>query len=168
MDDTKIVSIAIDVACTAKELAVLGIKLLITTHHPLFYNVIANSKLKKFKMYSLSKTSEGLALATEGDAPFAYHIFTKDIIQKAVDEDSIERYHFNLFRALLEKTATFLGYERFDDCLKGDVKNKLVRTLHLNSHGKLSEMESRELSSEDKDIFVTAFNQFTREYKWGK
>lgn len=168
MDDTRIVGIAIDVAAMTKRLAEKGIKVLITTHHALFHNVIANSKVSGCKQFSLSKTNEGWQLKGQDDAPFGYHLHTRRLIQESIENDSIERYHFNLFRALLEKAANFLGYGQFEDCLRETNKEKFKRSLHLNSHGKLSEMESRELSVDDKELFIDTFNQFTEDYRWSK
>lgn len=172
IDDTKIIDIALDLMDITKRLATKDIKVLIMTHHALFYNVVANSTPKKpqnrkrYGLYNLSKTNRGLQLNKQGDSPFAYHLFTKAVIQDAISTNSVERYHFNLFRALLEKTANFLGYNNWGECLTDDNRNELARLLNVYSHSRLSEIESRELSSDEKDIFETAFDQFIQDFKW--
>lgn len=91
------------------------VKFLITTHHALFYNILVNSFKRiernrecKFKSYSLSKDNYIFNLSEQGDSPFAYHLSIKELINNAIDSNSIEKYHFNLFRNLLEKTSNFL------------------------------------------------------------
>jgi hypothetical protein len=43
----------------------------------------------------------------------------------------IYTYHFNLLRNVLEKTATFHGFNKFSDCIKveGDDADKSIHTL---------------------------------------
>ena len=172
IDDTKIIDIALDLVDITKKLAAKDVKVLIMTHHALFYSVIANAiprkpqQRREYGLYGLSKTDGSLNLAKQGDSPFAYHLFTKTVIQDAINNDSVERYHFNLFRALLEKTANFLGYNSWGECLNEDNRNEFARLLNIYSHSRLSEIESRELSSNEKDIFKTAFDQFIQDYKW--
>jgi wobble nucleotide-excising tRNase len=174
IDDTKIIDIALDLVDITKRLVAKDVKVLIMTHHALFYNVIANSiprrsqQRKKYGLYSLSKADDGLRLVGQDDSPFAYHLFTKTVIQDAINNDSVERYHFNLFRALLEKTANFLGYNSWGECLNEDSRNEFARLLNIYSHSRLSEIESKELSSNEKDIFKTAFDQFVQDYKWSR
>lgn len=171
MDDTRIVSIAVDLAEMVKKLAGKGIKVIVFTHHALFYNVLANcvpSKRNKYKLYQLAATADGLTLANipDKDSPFSHHLYAKMVIQEALDNGAIERYHFNLFRVLLEKTASFLGYSKWSDCLSADTGG-FERLLHLYSHGKLSELESRQVSQAEKNLFASTFNQFMQDYKWG-
>lgn len=91
------------------------IKFFITTHHALFYNVLVNSfgRLKRkgkceFESYSLCKKNNVYELENRNDSIFSYHLSLKETIQKAIRENSMEKYHFNLFRNLLEKTSNFL------------------------------------------------------------
>lgn len=107
MDDTRIVSLAVDIVDITKKLSRKGINILITTHHVLFYNVIANSlpkmyknKSTAYKRLSIAKNGEEIVIKSEGDSPFGYHLFTKKLLHEAVESGSIERYHFNMFRAL--------------------------------------------------------------------
>lgn len=174
MDDTRIVSLAVDIAEVTKRLTNRGVRVLTMTHHALFYNVIANLLPKKYKnksdaykRLSLAKSSQELVIKNEGDSPFGYHLFTKKLLQEAVDSGNIERYHFNMFRALLEKTANFLGCSGWGECLRDNNKENFKKLLHLNSHGKLSDMESKELALEDKALFAEVFSQFLEDYRWG-
>lgn len=170
IDDTKIITMAINLIDTIHSSKNKKLKFFITTHHALFYNVFFNSfkKNNEYKFYAniLSKNDAKLNLENQGDSPFGYHFVVKDEIQKAINTNSIKKYHFNLFRSLLEKTANFLGYKDWVDCISDDNKKEFIRLLHLNSHGKLSDLEYREVSNGDKILFQKIFNDFIKEFKW--
>lgn len=170
IDDAKIITIAIKLIGVIQSHQKNAIKFLITTHHALFYNVLVNSFKRNnecdFKSYSLFKDNYILKLSEQGDSPFSYHLSVKKIIQDAIQNNSTERYHFNLFRALLEKTSNFLGYDNWSDCIPDDNKQEFVRLLNLYSHSRLSDLESRELPGQDKAIFRETFNTFVENFKW--
>jgi hypothetical protein len=78
----------------------------------------------------------------------------------------IEKYHFNILRALLEKTANFLGYENWYSCIEWDNKQESTRLLNIYSHSRLSDLESNELSSRDKELFIEIFDEFIKKFKY--
>lgn len=173
IDDARIITIAIKLIETIQSCQNNAIKFFITTHHALFYNVIVNNFNKNardrkcsFKSYSLLKDNYIFRLSEKGDSPFSYHLSVKEIIQKAIESDSLEKYHFNLFRNILEKTANFLGYNHWTDCVAKDNRQKFIKLLNLYSHGKLSDLESRELSGDDKNLFKETFDNFMTHFKW--
>jgi len=147
---------------------------IITTHHPLFYNVLFNSigRIKKSEakkyFYILSKNSnETLSIEEQGhDSPFAYHLLVKIKIAEALESNGLEKYHFNLFRSLLEKTANFLGYRNFKDCISENRREEFGRIINLYSHGKLSEIENSTVSDKDKELFKETFNKFIETFKY--
>jgi hypothetical protein len=132
IDDTKVISIAFELARVINN-CTTDLNFLITTHHALFYNVIHNKNTFEDchkTNYLLSKTKEGYQLKKGKigeDSPFAYHIEIIKIIKEAIDQNDLQRYHFNLFRVLLEKTANFLGYEVWNDCLGEDLGDEIKR-----------------------------------------
>lgn len=170
IDDTKIITMAIKLIDAIQSYQNNAVKFFITTHHALFYNVLVNSFKRNntcnLKYYILLKDNYTFKLSDQGDAPFAYHLTVKAIIQNAIENDSIEKYHFNLFRNLLEKTANFFGYRNWDDCIIGENKKEFTKLLNLYSHGKLSELESRELYNEEKTLLRETFNAFIGNFKW--
>ena len=120
-----------------------------------------------FGSYNLLKTADGkLSLKNQNDSPFAYHLHTKKLLRDALSESRIERYHFNIFRALLEKTANFLGYTDWTQCIDEENREAFVKLLHTYSHGRLSDMEPNDLPAQDIDVFDRVFNRFVVEYKW--
>jgi len=171
IDDTKLISMVIDLIQMIDISQNKNLKFLITTHHALFYNVFFNTfKQKrdyKSKFHVLTKNDTVLKLSEQrSDSPFGYHFVVKNELQKAIETNAIEKYHFNLFRSLLEKTANFLGYNEWYDCILADNKHKFARLINHYSHGKLSELEYKDLSNEDKDLFKEVFNDFIEEFKW--
>lgn len=172
IDDTKIIAMAIKLIDTIRKYTGNEIKFLITTHHALFYNVLVNSfgRLKKkgkceFESYSVSRKNNAFELKNQGDSPFSYHLWIKEIIKAAINNDAIEKYHFNLFRNLLEKTSIFLGKNNWSDCIEaGENKEKLKHCLQIYSHSKLSELESSELPTEDKELLKETFATFIEQY----
>lgn len=170
IDDTKIITMAIELIKTIDSYEGNSVNFLITTHHALFFNILCNEYSRKsgFKLFPLllSKNTTGFKIEEQGDTPFAYHIAIKDEIQKAIDNKDIKKYHFNLFRGLLEKTANFLGYDKWHDCLEGEDKKEILRLVNLHSHGKLSDLESTHFPDEQKDLFKKVFNSFVETFKW--
>lgn len=171
MDDTKIITMAVKLYDLVSSRTSHQLKFLITTHHPLFFNVITNSFKKakgcSLKSYNLSRHYQDFVFSEEkDDSPFGYHLLLKELIDNAIKDGAIEKYHFNLFRNLLEKTANFLGYTHWTDCIPEKNKKEVSRMLNLYSHSKLSDVESKHLSIADKVLFQETFNAFIEDFKW--
>ena len=174
IDDERIISLAVKLYEIIKLYGSKEINFLITTHHALFFNVLFNffkrltkSDTKKY-IYILSKNDNVLTLESHNDdSPFAYHILIKNKLKEAIENDSLEKYHFNLFRTLLEKTANFLGYNHWSECIfKEKNKEEVKRLIDLYSHSKLSELESVSLKSADKELFIETFKTFIKDFKY--
>ncbi len=174
IDDERIISLAVKLCRTIKLNENRKINFLITTHHALFFNVLFNS-FKKFQKsdvkkycYILSKNGNIFILESQkDDSPFAYHILVKNKLKEAIKNGSLEKYHFNLFRTLLEKTANFLGYTDWGECIyKEENREEVKRLINLYSHSKLSELESGSLSNADKELFANTFNSFMEDFKY--
>lgn len=168
IDDTRIISLAIDLVETVKQLKELGIRVIILTHHALFFNVIKNMLGDKATSWSLSSSYEGVCRKDIKDSPFAYHLFAIKLIERAIENNAIERYHFNLFRAILEKTANFLGYKHYKSLLAGENREEIYRILNVYSHSRIAEMEPQDIPSDHKRIFADMFNEFLERYNWSK
>jgi hypothetical protein len=172
MDDTRIITVALElIKLIAKSNNQL--KFLITTHHALFFNVLhtggKNEKNWDRKNYVLSKSDTEFLLKSQGsESPFAYHHVAMAEIKKAKSDNDIKKYHFNIFRALLEKTANFLGYDHWKKCLEGgEHRDAFTKIIDHYSHNKLSDLEYRDLTNDEKKEFVEAFDFFIKKYDWG-
>jgi anticodon nuclease len=166
IDDTRIVSLAIDLVDTVNKLKELGLKVIILTHHALFFNVVKNIMGDKATSWSLSSSYEGICRKDIKDSPFAYHLFAMTLIKQAIENNTIERYHFNLFRAILEKTANFLGYKHYKSLLTGENKDETYRILNIYSHSRIADMEPQDIPSDHKNLFADIFNDFLKSYNW--
>lgn len=142
LDDNHLIQLAVDVAALIlKSEPDNGLKFVITTHNPLFYNVLFN-ELKNKACYML-KRAEGGGFSLEekqGDSnrSFSYHLHLKHTLEQAITSDKIERYHFTLLRNLYEKTASFLGYQKWSALLPDDQQLYLNRIIQFTSHSTLS------------------------------
>jgi len=140
LDENHLIELAVNLATLIKS-SQSGLKFIITTHNPLFYNVLYN-ELKKKDCYLLSLFEDGTFELEEkqGDSnhSFSYHLYLKQTIEQAVEQNNIQKYHFTLLRNLYEKTASFLGYQRWSALLPDDKQVYLNRIIQFTSHSTLS------------------------------
>lgn len=140
LDDNHLIEVAVNLAGLIKS-SQSDLKFIITTHSPLFYNVLFN-ELNNKTCYMLERFEDGSFSLTEkpGDSnkSFSYHLHLKQTIEQAIAENKVERYHFNLLRNLYEKTASFLGYPKWSELLPDDKQLYLSRIINFTSHSTLS------------------------------
>lgn len=170
MDDVRIVSVALALAELIKRASGLSLKFVITTHHALFFNVLFNSlRRNQNQAYVLQyETVAGWSLKKQSnDSPFSYHLGIVEDLQSAISTNAIERGHFNQFRALLEKTANFLGHSGgWGDLLTGPDAVLLTKVLNLYSHDRFSDLDSSEVAEEYKDALRGEFQEFLKTFRW--
>lgn len=143
------------------------VKFVITTHNPLFYNVLYNElnnadqdtkdKTKKSFKKRLEKLDDGTyMLHDSNDSPFSYHLFLLSELEKAIQTGNIKKYHYNFLRQILEKTSTFLGYKKWRELLTllpDDAHEAYYnRIINLCSHGKHSGEETSIIDDNDKRV----------------
>ncbi|WP_349741208.1 anticodon nuclease [Roseateles cavernae] len=140
LDENHLIELAVNLASLIKS-SQSDLKFIITTHSPLFYNVLFN-ELKNKVCYLLERFDDGSFALTEkqGDSnkSFSYHLHLKQTIEQAIAENRVERYHFTLLRNLYEKTASFLGHRGWSELLPDDQQLYLSRVLNFTSHSTLS------------------------------
>lgn len=170
MDDVRIVSVALALSELVKGAAQIDLRFVITTHHALFFNVLFNSlRRRRDRSYVLARGSDaGWSLARQlKDSPFSYHLAIIEDIQRAISANAIERTHFNQFRALLEKTANFLGHTGgWGDLLVGPDASLVTKVLNLYSHDRFADIDTYEVAAEYKEAFRGEFQKFLKEFKW--
>ena len=164
---------AIAIACDLANLLTTEgseIKTVISTHHSLFFNVLFNEfgrKVKNKRYFLHFKEPNNYALQDTSDTPFFHHIATISELKKVVESDKIFTYHFNALRSILEKTASFFGYDKIDKCIHGLEDEVLFeRALQLFSHGKYSIFDPQEMIGDNKDLFKRIFNGFITKYEF--
>jgi hypothetical protein len=168
LDENNLIELAVNLAELINS-SESELKFIVTTHNPLFYNVLYH-ELKKLKKYFLKKNEDGKYELYEqpNDSPFSYHLFLKNEIEKAIETGQIKKYHFNFLRNILEKTATFLGYDKWKDLIP-DVKGAreaYARRLNLYSHSKHSGYEAAEITDEDKRVLNYLMNKIKETYRF--
>lgn len=169
LDENKAVAVACDLGNLIKR-EDNKIKTVVSTHHSLFFNVMFNElrrKVKNKSYYLHSKDTETYTLQDTGDVPFFHHIAIISQLKQVVASDNIYTHHFNTLRSILEKTASFFGYDKIDKCIHGLEDEVLFeRALNLFSHGKYSIFDPREMGADNKDLFKRIFNGFLEKYEF--
>lgn len=190
LDDSHLIELAVDLAKLIKNSDYIegkGLKFIITTHSPLFYNVLHNElnndlknpikngnplwlyKRGQSQKYRLNKIAdETFELITSNDHPFSYHLFLLNELRKSINEKQIKKYHFNFLRNILEKTATFLGYTHWEYLLEktndGNPDPFANRILNLSSHSAHAGEEIADIEEKDKEKLIELVKFLTTKY----
>lgn len=142
------------------------VKAVVSTHHVLFFNVLCN-ELKKSRKYFLTRDASGGFLLSETDStPFLYHLSSLVDLHQAMQSGALYTHHFNMLRRVMEQTACFFGYAKWEECIKpapeADDPNQTgyKRVIDLMSHGDYSLYEPREMLPENKAHLSRALRQF--------
>lgn len=180
LDENHLIELAVDLAQLIKS-SESEIKFIITTHNPLFYNVLHNElnsddktknyKKKFFEKYRLEKQEDGTheLVIQPNDSPFSYHLYLKAEIEKAIETGQLHKYHYNFIRNILEKTSTFLGYEKWGDILpktdNGRPNPYEARVVNISSHSKHASEEVAPLTEDDKRVLMRLVKHIDKLYK---
>lgn len=176
LDENHLIELAVNLADLIKA-APSQLKFVITTHNPLFYNVLHNEldlkkQGKKEGCYLLERLEDGSfnLNVKYGDAnkSFSYHLHLKKVLEEAIAGNAVERYHFTLLRNLYEKTAGFLGYARWSDLLdtvEGS-KDAYVRAINTFTHSALSNEQVRDPSPAEKNTVKLLLENLVNNYAY--
>ena len=166
LDENHLIELAINITELIRK-SESKVKFIITTHNPLFYNVLYNElnnadqetkdKTKKSLKKRLEKLDDGTYLLHDSnDSPFSYHLFLLSELEKSIQSGNIKKYHYNFLRQILEKTSTFLGYKKWRELLTllpDDAHEAYYnRIINLCSHGKHSGEETSIIDDNDKRV----------------
>lgn len=171
LDDNHLIELAVNLAKLIKDS--YNLNFVISTHNPLFYNILYNElniKNKRGYCYMLAKNEDGTFELKEklGDSnkSFSYHLFLKHTIKEAIDNNNIQKYHFTLLRNLYEKTANFLEYPQWSDLLPDDKQAYYNRIIQFTSHSTLSNEEVAEPTEAEKRIVTFLFKHLVDNKYW--
>lgn len=160
------------------------IPVIVSTHHTLFFNVLYNEWKREQNIVCVLKKEyfnnrEKYILESTKDTPFFYHIDMLEKLIVDVNNKNIYRYHFPILRGILEKTASFLGYNNFGKCIEISeeekekyIDNKLseealhTRLINLLSHEKYSLLDYKEIVEDNKVLFKDALKLFLSKYNF--
>ena len=184
LDDNNAISVACDLAkllrrtSTRKDAEgkLAPIKVIFSSHHALFFNVMCNEVGRKIddapsvdhRRYFLHRPSSDGTYTLEAteDTPFFHHVATLAELQRAADPKNGKLYtfHFNALRSVMEKTASFFGHPSIAFCLKAlnnDEDRALFnRALNLLSHGAYAIHEPTEMGADNKELFRRILREF--------
>lgn len=168
LDENHLIELAVNLAVLIKS-SQSDLKFIITTHNPLFYNVLYN-ELKNKVCYLLERFEDGNFALTErhGDSnkSFSYHLYLKQILEKAIADNQVQKYHFTLLRNLYEKTASFLGYPKWSELLPDDKQAYLNRIIQFTSHSTLSNEAVTQPSEPEKKMVALLLNHLVTNYNF--
>lgn len=176
LDENHLIEIAVNIAELIKS-STSELKFIITTHNPLFYNVLYNelglknkNKEKSPCAYMLDRQEDGTFdfIPKFGDSNkiFSYHLFLKQTLEKAILTDSVQKYHFTLLRNLYEKTANFLGYPQWSELLPDNQQTYYNRIIQFSSHSTLSNETVAELTNRDKNTLKILLEHLIKNRYW--
>jgi hypothetical protein len=175
LDENHLIELAVNLAELITS-APPELKFIISTHNPLFYNVLhshlkLSDKRRKDGCYLLEALEDGTYnLSTKYGATnssFSYHLHLKKLLEDAVKNGRVEKYHFNLLRNLYEKTASYLGYEDWTDLLDtlpegGKGYHRLI--INMISHSRLSSEEATEPTEPQKQSVKLLLDNLVNNY----
>ena len=179
LDENHLIELAVDLAQLIKSNG-STVKFIITTHNPLFYNVLHNEfnsddgdyKKNWFNKYRMTKLDDGTyqLVNQPNDSPFSYHLYLKSELEKVIESGQLSKYHFNFLRNILEKTSTFLGYKKWGDLLPKNDDGKTnpyeARIINISSHSKHAGEEVADLTEDDKRVLCYLVNQINTTYRF--
>jgi len=173
LDENHLIQLAVDLAQLIKSNN-SEVKFIITTHNPLFYNVLYNEFNRKnyFEKYRLEKQEDGTyqLVVHPNDSPFSYHLHLMVEIERAVSTGQVHKYHFNFLRNILEKTSTFLGYTNWGELLPRTDNGKHnpyeTRIINISSHSKHAGEEVVALTDDDKRVLSYLIKQIKDMYRF--
>lgn len=152
LDENHLIELAIDLAQLIRS-SESDLKFIVSTHNPLFYNVLYN-EVKAKSGYILRRFEDGSFEIEDkkGDSnkSFSYHLYIKRLIEQAIEKNEVQRYHFTLLRNLYEKAANFLGYPQWSDLLPENKQSYSRLVMNFYSHRTLSNEEVAEPTEPEK------------------
>lgn len=144
------------------------VKVVLSTHHSLFFNVMYNEiKLKRKTFFLHSNGSLAYKLQDTDDTPFFHHIALLSELDMVSKSEVIHTYHFNGLRTVMEKAVSFFGYDKIDKVIHGLGDEVLFhRAVQLLSHGKYSIFAPSPMTDDTKDLFRKILKGFLDKYKF--
>lgn len=168
LDDNNVIAVAAHLSQLIKG---KDVKVIVSSHHTLFFNVFCNENGKSEQLFLQKRTSEDTYILKDTTkTPFFHHVALLKELKRASDVGDLYTYHFNILRNILEKTASFHGYKHFSSCIRkntGDSDDIIhKRMLDIMSHGNYSLFDPVMMGEENKDHFKRILDNFLEDYKF--
>ena len=167
LDENNAIAVAVHLAGMLKEHD--HIQAVISSHHTLFFNVLCN-EIQTAQRYYLGQEGKSWNLFNTGKTPRFYHVAMLKELNEAAQSGRLYTYHFTILRSIMEKTATFHGFNNVGDIIKREPDDEdgtlHFRYVQLLSHGGYSLFEPVEMLPENKEIFRKILRNFMRDYRF--
>lgn len=133
------------------------------------FEVVNEFSKKAYRHFLGNGAGAAYVLRDTGNTPFFHHVASLRELCEAADSGELRTYHFNVMRAIMEKTASFHGYGTFADCIRPDEdddpdKTLYARVVNIMSHGNYSLYEPVDMMDENKAIFRKVLNDFRKHF----
>jgi hypothetical protein len=166
LDEGNVVMVAHHLAQMLKD-SPRDVRVIISTHHVLFFNVLCN-EISKPRKYFLTRErrGRGFTIQETDSTPFLYHLSSLVELHRAERSGALYTHHFNMMRRVMEQTACFFGYDKWEECIKPESETVdpnqtgYKRVIDLMSHGDYSLYEPRQMMPENKEHLGKALRQF--------
>lgn len=120
LDENHLIELAINISCLIKE-SESDLKFIITTHNPLFYNILCNefSRLpkgcKKFRLEKMENNTHNL-YSQINDSPFAYQVHLIDKLESIFKQEiQIKEFLKEIKHGYKNKVKTILKKDKLND-----------------------------------------------------
>lgn len=174
LDDNNAVAVAVLLAEILKEGRQ---KVVISTHHALFYNALWNvckdsvKKRKDLGTLHLKRDGEDrYSISYTSDTPRFLHVAMLEELWNRAESGALYTYHFGMLRNVLERAASFHGYSNIEECFKNkDIQEEsplYSRMINILTHGNYSLYEPVEMMEDNKELFKQILSAFTKNYKF--
>lgn len=173
LDENHLIQLAVDLAQLIKKSDVQnGLKFVITTHNPIFYNVLYNEFNRSASCHMLDKQEDGtfdlMSKGGDSNKSFSYHLHLKKTLEKAIANNEIEKYHFTLLRNLYEKTGSFLGFPGWKELLPENKEGYYNRIMQYTSHSTLADETVAEPTPYEKQTVKLLLEHLIDNYSFWK
>ena len=159
-------------------------KIIITTHHIGLATILSDwlskgekadkfkakrkKETNKYKISILENTEEQYELSNPRNSVLLYHLRVLQILDTAIQEDSLEVYHLALLRQILENIASFLGVGQFQYVLQQigftEESGRMADIINALTHQKVYYPQVGVMVPDNKQILVDVFNALMGKY----
>lgn len=175
LDDNNAIAVAVQLATLlapdkkvpkAKE-----VKVIISTHHALFFNALCNCTMKmKRHCQHLKREGESYSLSYSSDTPRFLHVAMLEELWRQAESGDLYTYHFGMLRNILERSASFHGHKNFSECFITDEIQEdsalYSRVVNILTHGNTSLYEPIVMLEDNKKLFKKVLEAFIKNYKF--
>lgn len=159
-------------------------KIIITTHHIGLATILSDwlskgekaDKFKatwrgeknKYKISILEKIGNQYELSNPRNSVLLYHLRVLQILDTAIQEDSLEVYHLALLRQVLENIASFLGVGQFQYVLQQigftEESGRMADIINALTHQKIYYPQVGIMVPDNKQILIDVYNALMGKY----